>query len=219
MLASRELPDLDPDVPVPPPGEDELPYDFGPPMDSNHHRDNMNLLVDSLRLHWADRERGAVEGNMAFYFKEQQVHQNDFLGPDVFVVSDGVKRNRKSWVMWQESLPPDVVIELLSARTEKRDRGEKKEIYARMLRVTDYFLFDPTDGRFEGFRLDGGQYHPLELGEDGLMPVSSIGMKLGLRWSVDHGERLPWLRWFTDEGELVLTMRAKLIALGLDRDA
>lgn len=99
MKAATRLPELPPDVPVPPPGEDELPYSFGPPIDSNHHRDNLSVLVGSLRRHWKDRPLGAVEGDMAFYFNEMQAHKNDFLGPDVFVVSDGVKRNRKSWVM------------------------------------------------------------------------------------------------------------------------
>jgi hypothetical protein len=39
---------------------------------------------------------------------------------------------------------------LLSATTEKVDRGDKMRIYARLLKVGEYFLFDPFSGVFEG---------------------------------------------------------------------
>ena len=137
-------------LPVVPPGELELPFDFGPPMESEQHRQNMTLLIDALRLHLADRQDVYVAGNMALYFNELQVRKNDFLGPDVFVVLDTVNRPRRSWVVWQEGQTPDVVIELLSASTEDNDRGKKKQTYARSLHVPEYYLYDPLDGRFEG---------------------------------------------------------------------
>jgi hypothetical protein len=42
-----------PPVPLPSPhldlpGEDELPYEFGPPMETSLHRSGMNELIDSL---------------------------------------------------------------------------------------------------------------------------------------------------------------------------
>src|SRR5262245_34654149 len=105
-------------IPIPP-GEDDLPYDDGEPMDSERHLEQLSLLVEQLKLLWKDRDDVYVGGNMAIYFSELQAKKNDFRGPDVFVVLDTVKRERKSWVVWQEGgRTPDVVIELLSASTE-----------------------------------------------------------------------------------------------------
>ena len=64
-----------------------------------------------------------------------QAKKNDFRGPDVFVVMDTDRHERKSWVVWEEDgRTPDVVIEIMSASTEKNDRGDKKRIYAKLLR-------------------------------------------------------------------------------------
>ena len=46
------------------PTEDDLPCDDGEPMETPRHRDQMILLIESLRLHWADRQGYYVGGNM-----------------------------------------------------------------------------------------------------------------------------------------------------------
>ena len=54
-----------------------------------------------------------VGANMFLYFSQTQAKKNDFRGPDVFVVMDTTRRERKSWVVWEEDgRVPDVVIEL-----------------------------------------------------------------------------------------------------------
>lgn len=191
--------------PAIPPGEDDLPYDFGPPLESNHHRDAMNALIESLRLHWRDLPDGYVGGNMALYFSLRQIEHNDFVGPDVFVVLGASRRERKSWVVWQEGLVPDVVIELLSAGTERRDRGDKMRIYERQMRVPFYVLFHPFDARFDVFELRDLAYQPRVADESGRVAVPPLGLELGVVWSVVEGERLPWLRWFTPEGVMLPT--------------
>src|SRR5262249_3419950 len=114
----------DPDIPVAPPGEDELPSDDGEPMETNEHRLQMVLLIQSLKEAWARREDFFIGGNMFVYFSETQVTHNDFRGPDVFVVLGTSRRSRKSWVAWgEQGKLPDVVIELLSFRTRHVDRG------------------------------------------------------------------------------------------------
>jgi len=47
------------------------------------------------------------------------------------------KRERRSWVVWEEGKAPDVVIELLSESTAEQDKNEKKLIYQSQLRVSD----------------------------------------------------------------------------------
>ena len=56
-----------------PPTQDELPYDDGMPMESERHILQMHLLMETLRLWWADRQEFYVGGNMFVYFSLEQV--------------------------------------------------------------------------------------------------------------------------------------------------
>jgi Uma2 family endonuclease len=107
----------------------------------------MTLLLESLYLAWKDRDDFFAGGNMFVYYSELQSKRNDFRGPDVFVVLDTHKYpTRRSWVVWEEDgRVPDVVIEIISESTEAQDRGAKMDIYAKLLRVSEYYLFDPFD--------------------------------------------------------------------------
>ena len=139
---------------LPPRGED-LPWETDEPMDSKQHGDQMFLLVDTLDLAWKDRQDYYAAGNMAIFYSETQAKKNDFKGPDVFVVLGTEKKERESWVVWEEDgKTPDVVVEILSETTAKVDRGEKKRIYASLLKVSYYYLFDPSTAELEGFELD-----------------------------------------------------------------
>lgn len=93
------------------PTEDELPYDDGEPMETPRHRQQMNTLIESLTLHWADRRGYFVGGNMFLHYDPTSKRRS--RGPDVFVMLDVEDRERKSWVVWQENMRfPDVIIEL-----------------------------------------------------------------------------------------------------------
>src|SRR2546421_1219164 len=125
------------------PTADDLPYSDGIPMDSQRQVLQMDLLKDALYLAWAEREDFFVGANMFLYYSLEQVRNRDFLGPDVFVALNVPRRERKSWVMWQEGKCPDVVIELLSETTAERDKTEKKAIYQDQVGVPEYFWYDP----------------------------------------------------------------------------
>ncbi|WP_437683871.1 Uma2 family endonuclease [Sorangium sp. So ce131] len=194
-------------VPIPP-GEDELPYDDGEPMESPRHRKQMNLLIDVLELLWKDRDDVYVGGNMAVYFSELQARKNDFRGPDVFVVLDTVKRERKSWVVWQEGgRTPDVVIELLSESTEAVDRNDKMRVYAKLLRVPEYYLFDPFTGVLEAYALDLAtmSFVPVSPAAGGDVTSARLHLGLGVRRGVYSGLEADWLRWLDREGRVLPT--------------
>jgi Uma2 family endonuclease len=188
-----------------PPTEDELPCDDGMPMETQRHALQMQLLIDPLRLFWADRTDTYVGGNMFIYFSLEQVRHQDFRGPDFFAVLGVPKRERKSWVVWQEGKGPDVVIELLSESTAAQDKGEKKDIYQDRLRVPEYFWFDPFTAEWAGFTFRNGGYEPLT--EDGQGRLTSQCLELALvRWDgVYQDVEARWLRWATLEGTLLPT--------------
>jgi len=192
----------------PPPRGEDLPYDDGVPMESEMHVLQMGLLTESLRIGWADRNDFYVGGNMFVYFSELQSKKNDFRGPDVFVVLDTVRKVRRSWVVWEEGgRTPDVVIEITSPSTEAVDRGEKKRIYARVLRTPEYFLYDPFEKRLEGYRLDAdrGEYEPMAPDERGWFRSKMLGLWLGVQRGTYQQVDELWLRWIDDDGRALPT--------------
>lgn len=69
--------------PMPP---TDLVLDDGEPLESNRHRIAMNLLIRSLKHHWADRSDYFVGGNMFIYYSSQQVKNKDLKEPDFLAV-------------------------------------------------------------------------------------------------------------------------------------
>ena len=175
-------------------------------MDTPRHRQQMNLLIASLELAWRDRDDFFVGGNMFVYFSVSQAVKNDFRGPDVFVVLETERRERRSWVIWAEGgKAPTVVIELTSPSTEQVDRGEKMGIYARRMRVPVYVLFDPWTGKLEGYELDPTRqaYRPLEALPNGDVSCAPLGLSLGVRPGMHENVDAPWLRWIGEDGKVL----------------
>ena len=189
------------------PTQDELPCDDGVPMETGRHKSQMDLLIYPLRPWLAKHRGGYVGGNMFVYFSPKQVRNEDFKGPDVFVAhSVSSRRERKSWVVWEEGKSPDIVIELLSESTAKTDKSKKKLIYQNKLKVPEYYWFDPFNAKdWTGFRLEQGIYQK--------MPIDSqnriISQELGLALILWHGFfdeiEATWLRWATLEGKVLPT--------------
>jgi len=191
----------------PPPRGIDLPCCDGEPMESNIHRMQMTLLLDSIGLAWEDRNDFFAGGNMFVYYSELQSKQNDFRGPDVFVVLNTTRNaERRSWVVWEENgRTPNVVIELISESTEAEDRGPKKEIYAKLLRTPEYFLYDPFDQRLDGYVLDNATstYRPMEKDENGRYFSEQLKLWLGVATGTYQTASRPWLRWFDREGKVL----------------
>jgi Uma2 family endonuclease len=200
-------------------------YSDEPPLESDLHRDQIDLLIRLLRWLWGDRPDVYISGNLTVYYSPKQLKSENFRGPDFFVVLGTEKRPRKSWVIWEEGGKyPNVIVELLSDSTAKTDRGLKKEIYQDIFRTPDYFWFDPVSLEFEGFHLMDGVYEPIPLTEQGWRWSQQLQLYLGI-----HDNQL---RFFTPDGALVPTpeesaeaerqrntqLAEKLRELGIDPD-
>ena len=193
-------------APKPPPRGKDLPYSDGEPMESQRHVDQMVLLIHSLREGWRDRTDFYVNGNMFLYFSETQSRKNDFRGPDVFVVLDTDNHERRSWVVWEEDgRLPDVIIELTSDSTESIDRGAKKALYGRTLRVPCYVIYDPFTGRLEVYQLepDSLRYVPVVPDVRGYLRCAPLKLWLGVLRGSRSGVDGPWLRWIDDAGDVL----------------
>jgi Uma2 family endonuclease len=194
------------EFPRKPPSSDTLVCDDGEPMESARHRQQMTVLIESLEYAWRERDDFYVGGNMFLYFSEVQARNNDFRGPDVFVVMNTTRRERRAWVVWEEAgKAPDVIIELLSEKTERIDRGEKMRVYARTLKVAEYFLFDPFSAVFEGYELDAlrGSYMAKTPDASGRLKCEQLGLSLGKARGTLYAVTADWLRWFGADKRLL----------------
>lgn len=171
-------------------------YSDEPPLETDFHREQIDLLIRLLKYWWSDRADFYISGNLTVYYNEQQLRKKDFRGPDVFIVLGAEKRDRRSWAIWEEGGKyPNVVIELLSSSTATVDRGKKKDLYQDVWRVPEYYWFHPETLEFAGFRLNGGTYVAIAPNESDRLPSEQLGLELGI-----HDRQL---RWFTAEGELI----------------
>ncbi len=199
-----------PTTPIYLPSEDmpDPPCREGEPMETHRHVLQMILLIQTLSLFWNDREDVFISGTMFVYFSPEHVFNKDFLGPDFFAVLGVPKRDRKSWVVWQEGKGPELVIELISESTAAKDKHDKKLIYQDKLFVPEYIWFDIFNGQWEGFVLQNGIYHPMPTmpTDQGERLVSThLGLAL-VRWrGTFNGIYGRWLRWETLEGMLIPT--------------
>ncbi len=143
----------------------EYPTGDGKPMaETDIHRNDMVDLIQSLEDHFAGDDRVYVSGNLLMFYEEG--NRRKHISPDVFVVRGVEKKTRDNYLIWEEGKAPDTVIEITSKSTKREDITKKWKLYRDVIRVREYFLFDPTEDYLkpplQGHRLIGGQYVPIE---------------------------------------------------------
>ena len=104
-------------------------------------------MIDTIQMledHFADQPNVYVCGNLLLYYEEGNPRKH--VAPDVFVAF-GVPKEppRENYLVWKEGKAPDFVVEITSKSTRREDKKKKFGIYRDILRVSEYFLFDPTE--------------------------------------------------------------------------
>ena len=177
--------------------QDEL-WSDEPPLESDKHREEIEILIECINWHWRNRQNFYASGNITIFFSEKHETTEDFRGPDFFVVKGCEKRQRTSWVVWQEEGKfPNVIIELLSKSTAKVDKNIKKNIYQNIFKTPEYFWFHPITLEFKGFRLQDGKYQPLSANNDAWLWSEELELFLGI-----YEEKL---RFFSPDKQLIPT--------------
>jgi Uma2 family endonuclease len=149
------------------------------------HRDLMSELIFQLETFFGADPDVYVSGNLLVYYVEGDPKKR--VSPDVFVVKGAAKHPRRTYKLWEEGRPPDVVVELSSRQTWREDLNFKWRLYER-LGVREFFIFDPEYDYLPeplvGYRLQEGQYEDLEV-RDGRVLSEALGLEL-----VDTGKTL-----------------------------
>ena len=144
------------------------------------HRDNLGWSIDVLRRWFFHDFMIYVSGNMMMYYEQGNRYRS--VSPDIFVVR-GIPRlpERRVYMTWKEGKTPDAAIELTSKSTKREDLKQKFQLYQDVLKIKEYFLFDPEceylKPPLQGYRLVRGRYEPIKP-IDGRLPSKVLGLHL-----------------------------------------
>jgi Uma2 family endonuclease len=193
----------------------ELVYEDGEPLENEWHTIQIPLLreVTRRRMKELGRRDFYVGGNMFVYYSVEQAREvatrrkAKVRGPDVFWV-EGVEpdRDRKAWVSWEEGgRLPDVIVELLSPTTAEIDRRDKVDLYGRVFRTSEYYMYEPETRKLEGLRLASRFYRSIEPDAQGRLWSERLEAFLGLWHGLREDQERDWVRLYRPDGSLVPT--------------
>lgn len=161
--------------------EVDYPTTDGKPMgETDLHRNDMVDLITALEDRYADRPDVYVTGNLLLFYEEGNRRRH--VSPDAFVAF-GVPKlpPRDYYLLWGEPKGPDVVVEITSKTTRREDQSKKRLLYRDVLKVPEYFQFDPTEDylrpSLQGHRLENGEYEPIAP-VAGRLPSAVLGLHL-----------------------------------------
>ncbi len=195
-----------------PPDSSQLIFDDGEPLESDWHVVQIFLLNEVVSQLFEGRTDFFCGGNMFVYFSTEQIesvrrNRPLYKGPDFFVVKDvdGLKP-RDGWVVWEEGgRYPNVIFELISPTTAKKDKEDNLKLYSQTFGTEEYFWYDPDHDELKGFRLVGDRYVPIEPNEQGWLWSEQLGAYVAVWEGIFQRRHRRWVRFYREDGSLVLT--------------
>lgn len=125
---------------------------------------------------------------------------------------------RRSYVLWQEYVAPLIALEFVSGDgSEERDttppaaiidsdrKPGKFWVYEQAIRIPYYGIYEVTKASVELYELVAGHYQRVSANDRGHYPIPPMRVELGIWQGVYEGMALPWLRWWDEAGNLLLT--------------
>ena len=114
------------------------------------------------------------------------------ISPDVYIafgVDAEAIRNRLIYIPQEVGKPPDFAMEIASPSTADNDVENKPRIYEEKIKPKEYWMHDPSGGRYYKFPLKGrklvdGEYQDIELTTepDGILKGYSEVLRLSVAW-------------------------------------
>ena len=145
---------------------DGYPYDTPKEVQGDAHKTASQRLEHALDLHlsrWLPAGTYKLSGDLGLHRRAGGGDPYQAPAPDIIVYLQAPDMQDRQSFRLEEDGPPDLVLEILSARTWKRDIGDKRTLYEAM-GIGEYWLYDPGGrrrrgaARVQGFRLVGARY-------------------------------------------------------------
>jgi Uma2 family endonuclease len=123
---------------------------------------------------------------------------------------------RRSYVIWQEIVAPLIAIEFVSGDgSEERDatspfnnggaKAGKFWVYEQAIRIPFYAIYEVQKASVEVYELVANAYQPVPANQRGHYAIAPMGVELGIWEGEQYNQTLPWLRWWDQDGRLLLT--------------
>ena len=193
---------------------DDLPEEFLPevddlvteddtPVDNIFSEKQQRLLTEPLYSSWPRRPFVALANVGLFY----RVHTpalvpNTLLSLGVEVPQDVWSKSHRAYFVWEFGKPPEVVIEVVSNKVG-HELDSKVTDYA-AIGVKYYAVFDP-EKLLSGRLLRLYELHGASYVERTSLWMADVGLALCLWEGTYQGLTGQWLRWCTQQGELIET--------------
>ncbi|MEG4853670.1 Uma2 family endonuclease [Microcoleus sp. B5-D4] len=207
------------------PDHTQLPESDGTFVKNFQEHPQSLILTDSIGQILQERHpdgQYAIGQDCGIYWRETEPAEKGAEAPDWFYVPN-VPPNldgqiRRSYVLWREHIAPLIALEFASGNgDEERDltplsrtdegvvtKPGKFWVYERVMRIPYYGIYQVNNGRLEVYRLIDGYYQLLELNQRGHFPIAPLGVELGLWQGSYQNQTMLWLRWWDEEGNLLL---------------
>ena len=207
------------------PDHTQLPESDGTFVKNFQEHPQSLILTDSIGPILQQRHpdgQYAIGQDCGIYWRETEPAEQGAEAPDWFYVPN-VPPNidgqiRRSYVLWREHIAPLIALEFASGNgDEERDctplsrtdegvvtKPGKFWVYERVMRIPYYGIYQVNNGRLEVYRLIDGYYQLLELNQRGHFPIAPLGVELGLWQGSYQNQTMLWLRWWDEEGNLLL---------------
>ena len=221
----------------------DLPHTDNQPVENTYQPLQAMVLTSSLasvldRLH--PEGNYYIGADTGIYWRQMQPPERGCRAPDWFYIPNVPRllegQLRLSYVLWQEKVPPTLVVEVVSGNGfEERDdtpNAGKFWIYEQIIKAQYYAIWEHLEEQLDVYELVGGRYRKLEAGDSGRFSIPPMGIELGIHESEFFGNPGLWLRGWDMQGNLLPTaeeraetqtlraekLAAKLRELGLDPD-
>lgn len=179
----------------------------------------------------------AIGQDCGIYWRETEPAEKGAEAPDWFYVPNVPPQFegqiRRSYVLWREYIAPLIALEFASGNgDEERDRTSlsvagkegtkpgKFWVYEQIIRIAYYGIYEINKGKLEFYSLRGGVYQQLTPNERGHYSIPPLGVELGLWQGSYQNQTQLWLRWWDEQGNLLLIgdERAKLEGLRAEQE-
>jgi len=223
---------IDNDLLIPLPDHTQLPDSDGTFVKNFQEHPQSLILTDSIgpileKLH--PNGHYAIGQDCGIYWRQTEPPERGAEAPDWFYVAnvpptlDG--QIRRSYVLWQEFIAPLIALEFASGNgSQERDKTPlmgreingnanneeaktkpgKFWIYEQVMRIPYYGIYEIKNGKLEVYHLMDGFYRLLTPNERGHYPILPLGIELGLWRGTYQNQTQLWLRWWDDQGNLLL---------------